>query len=317
VSTPTSTPDATQVSAGQTAEERWFQGVDRLRDVTKWLITAFAATGGVLVGTAPLTGLGQVTDRWPAVVFGAAVALGGIAWAIQHASEVLVPEYTTMRELQASQNLRSLREGLLSEEPTAFFGPWGKDLAEFRTRREQEWAVLEELETTLPQPDWNDEQRQALTLAQQAQRSQVAEIEEYARQLYALGTYFEVLERFRGARTQMLIGALLAAVAVGIFAWGVNAKGSDGAGESTKASATATVPRLAILSLTDDGVKVLGSQLGASCGTKSVSVVIVEGTAPPYTVVALPKNGCRAVQFILQANMGTFTDDVAVTTTTR
>jgi hypothetical protein len=55
--------------------------------------------------------------------------------------------------------------------------------------------------------------------------------------------------------------------------------------------------------------------LAPNCDTKKVTVAVVEGTTPPYTVVALPKDGCNAVQFILQTNMGTFIETVKTVTT--
>jgi hypothetical protein len=127
----------------------------------------------------------------------------------------------------------------------------------------------------------------------------------------ATGTYFEVLERFKQARTHMLYGALVATLGVLVFAWGLNAEQED----KDDTTAAKAAPRLATLTLTEEGKQALAAQLGPNCDTKKVTVAVVEGTTPPYTVVALPKDGCNAVQFILQTNMGTFIETVKTVTT--
>jgi hypothetical protein len=187
-------------------EEHWLKGVDRLRDVTKWLITAFAGAGAVLVGTAPLAGIGKVSGagRIAAVVIGGLVALGSILWTIYQASRVLTPEYTTFQELEGLAPLRQLVE---EEERDAFLGRWGNTLADFKARRDDEWAALYGLLELQPTTDTD---RQALQPAPAEQQREIAELEAYARQLLATGTYFEVLERFKQARTHMLYGALVA-----------------------------------------------------------------------------------------------------------
>ena len=290
-------------AAAESPQDAWKQGVDKLREVTKWLITAFAAAGAVLVGTAPLAGIGQVADRGhlAAVVLGGVLALGSIVWTIFQAAKVLTPEYTTLDDIETVADLEPFRE-LIDSDRRSFLGPWHDQAEPFSRQREDEWTALDDADRMLAELPANSPERAALEQARDDQRGWVELLEQYAGRLMAMGPYFQVLARFKVARTRMLWGALAAALGIGLFAWGVDAKSASAT--TSSAAATAATPRIATLVLTDAGRQALAPLLGRDCAASRLAVAVVDGTQPPYTVVSLPLGTCRAVQFVLQGSMG-------------
>lgn len=76
---------------------------EKLRSAAKWLMTAAAGVGGVLVAGLQLGSLGELSlDHWQRLVIavaGLALALGGVAVVVAHAGRLLTEDWITLGEL--------------------------------------------------------------------------------------------------------------------------------------------------------------------------------------------------------------------------
>src|SRR5690349_13767483 len=92
-------------SAARSPNESLAQGLDRIRETTKWLITTFAALGAILIAGTQLSAIGELDlargDFWVALVGGLG-ALIGIWLAIWHASNVLIGGVIGLSDLDAT-----------------------------------------------------------------------------------------------------------------------------------------------------------------------------------------------------------------------
>jgi hypothetical protein len=86
---------------------------DNLRTATRWLLTAAAAAGAVMVAGLQLTSIGALSlSDWPRLVAagaGLAAALGAIGYMIFRTSRLLTDEWITLAQLQLDQFRRQLR----------------------------------------------------------------------------------------------------------------------------------------------------------------------------------------------------------------
>lgn len=77
---------------------------ETLRTTARWLLTAFAGVGGLLVAGLQLTGLGALSDRQLArlvvALLAIVVSLGGVGFMIWRTSQVLTDEWMSLAQLQ-------------------------------------------------------------------------------------------------------------------------------------------------------------------------------------------------------------------------
>lgn len=88
--------------------------LEALRSVTKWLLTAFAGVGALLVTGVSLSGIGQLPLRsWRlyVAVSAAASALGAVAYMIRQASVVLTHEWLTLASFGDESSDEAFRGG--------------------------------------------------------------------------------------------------------------------------------------------------------------------------------------------------------------
>lgn len=86
---------------------------DNLRTAARWLLTAAAAAGAVLVAGVQLTSIGSLgPGDWPrllAAAGGLAVGLGAVGYMILQASLLLTNQWITLADLELDQFRRQLR----------------------------------------------------------------------------------------------------------------------------------------------------------------------------------------------------------------
>ena len=78
----------------------WRSATTQVRDTIKYVVAGFAAVGAIVVGTAPLAGIGTVSGWWwAAAIAGGALAVGGVIFAVWQASDVLLPGVATLDDV--------------------------------------------------------------------------------------------------------------------------------------------------------------------------------------------------------------------------
>jgi hypothetical protein len=104
-----------------------------MRATARWTVAGAAGVGALLLGGAPLTAIGKISDAGHAVLAfaGLVVALGGVAWAIWQTGEALMPRIATLSDLD-DPDLSDLR-ATMAREPSAFFGPFGDGREDLRS----------------------------------------------------------------------------------------------------------------------------------------------------------------------------------------
>jgi hypothetical protein len=197
------------------AAQQWRGAIDRIRETAKWIVVIFGAVGGLLAGTAPLSGASSL--RWDGrgqiALAMAVVAFAGLGLTIGAASAVLLPRTVTLRALAEKPEFDKLRAEaerdpslyLLphAESIKGFFDSWYRDmrsLREFeplRQRHERDAAATACIEAAL----WVVIQRVNAT-------APVAQF------LLTMGMYDQVRRRFSRLRVAIFVGGALAAIGI-------------------------------------------------------------------------------------------------------
>ena len=100
------------MQAGVSRAASYATATDNLRAAARWLLTAAAAAGGVLVAGLQLTGLGSLgADDWPRLLvacLGLAVGLGAVGYMVFQASLMLTDEWISLAQLDLEMINRQL-----------------------------------------------------------------------------------------------------------------------------------------------------------------------------------------------------------------
>jgi hypothetical protein len=244
--------------------------IERFRDLAKYLVTVFAAIGGLLVAGTQLSAIGSLTWEHTPVrivvgLLGFVVAIGAVIWIVLNVLEVLKPVPLSLDEVVAdsklSAGINQRRELLGSFESVA--------------------ELRDMIRSALLEPEQRDE------------------LLEGAEAIVDQAAFDRVEARFKTARTKMLIGAIIGTIGIVGFTWGANPPK-----EETADPIVRPLPTVVSLTLTDDGRDVLDRPLGKSCHGREVLALSLGGTEDAPRVVTLPRHGCNPVQFTLQPEWG-------------
>jgi hypothetical protein len=189
--------------------------IDRTREVARWLVVAFAAIGAVLAGTAPLSNLGKLEiGDWRLWLAAAAVAVGllAMALAIWMTARVLTPVTTDLATLGDERRLRTLIE----QNPEVLRGH-GTTFHEFKTEydRKRE-AYRMALAAREANPNFATDQVEAGAKAEFLALAPIVD------RIVSEGLRVTVQRRFERARPFMFAGAVVAGLAIVVFAWAAN-----------------------------------------------------------------------------------------------
>jgi hypothetical protein len=98
------------------------KGITNIREAAKWLLTAFAAVGAVLIAGTQLSNIGSL-DSWRALIAGLAllIAFSGVAAAIWLTTTIITPHSLALKtvkdpELREVRILLQDRLGLIKTE---------------------------------------------------------------------------------------------------------------------------------------------------------------------------------------------------------
>lgn len=258
-----------------------------LRSTAQWLVTAFAAVGGILVTGVPLTGLGALD--WPELDFilavaGALLALASIGWLISGVTQVLTRPYANLSDLAAEEpdhpdfDMTPLvKEVEVNRDE--LFGAYAKDLPQL-------YGQLQKLnESVYTQPMRTSQKRHRAEV-----QSAVALVVDFANYEAARRT----MQRFY---RKMMIGGAVVALGVGVFAYLT--------GRSFEPPIDQPIP--VFVSLSEEGTDRFSSSLGKGCTLEGFEAVAVAGTLDEPKVATSGEQGCAPTEFEVTDAMGVAT----------
>lgn len=286
------TTPAASPGGGISAQAR--AAVETFRSVGKWLITAFAAVGSLLIAGLQLTSLGSI-HGWRL-----GLAMGGFALAVV-AVIVAILELATLLQPHVSAPDDAARQ---ASDPQTKLGRF----------------VTEHREVLLPPGcgsarDVFDQFAAARVAADKDTpegRARLAALRGPLASIVSLSSYMAAKERFNAVRNVTIVAAL--AVAAGAAAY---AYAATGPATSTSTAAVPPAPVAVQVKLNPAGSKALAAVLGRRCATaarKGIPAIALSADTSQTTVLLIPKApACPTpVQFSLPISQGIASPVVSV-----
>lgn len=252
-----------------------------LRATAKWIVTSFGAVGAILLSGIQFSNLGKLTadvsdSRVVAAIVGVALGALGVSNAIWFTSAVLAPTVNSFRSIEKHEKVvrRVLDDrelvGLNYQELKDGIAEADRALLEAREVNQRDAAHAERMK-------WEESKRAAL---------------------FVIGT--EILaERYRRARRAVVFGVALAAVGLGLFAWGANPPDGEKPPTPAVAVVLGQAPVLVDVHLTRTGVRGLAKSRG--CSRSDFKALII---GPKRELVTVPTPTCKSVRFVLTTDLG-------------
>jgi hypothetical protein len=293
-------------TAAESAASPFTSATANIQAAARWVVTALAAVGGVLVSSVPLTGLGKFTSFLEALAagIGLVVALAAVAVTIVFAARVFTTEHITLAALVSDQLPTRAGGGPPSIEVTIrqimrsreeLFGDAAKDLGELSRRLASVNKNLRENATfgvakgeSQPPSSAHVVQAEvatsAATLAEAGLASYTARLQIAARTVVEFANYDTARRNFRIMTSILLVAGFFAVAGVADYAYW-----------SSRPARQIDKPTPVIVSLPRGSSQ--GRSLGINCNTAHVSAVAVGGTIRRPTIVTVPANSCNARRF--------------------
>jgi hypothetical protein len=243
--------------------------IDRYRDLAKYLVTVFAAIGGLLVAGTQLSTIGSL--QWPENL--GRIVVGGVGFliAILAAAVIIWKALNVLRPVEMSfDKVVAKAQAGKVEIPAELLRPYGS---------------IGRLALLIDMSEQGSPTQEGLL-------DQAAEVVDKA-------SFDEIAGRFHVARFWMLGGALVGTVGIVAFVWGANPPKSETADPIVR-----PVPTEVVVALTKTGREVLGDSLGKGCDGHRINAISVGGTENNPRVVTLAQHGCKLAQFSLPPNWG-------------
>jgi hypothetical protein len=276
MSTPPAPPDPA---------EHYDKAVTNYRDTAKWILSVFAAIAGVLLAGLQLSNLGKADAPYLTIAaIAAAFALGAVGVIIWLATTILASGVVTETSLRAyprtvgSKDI-NLNDNLLLdgyETVDAFLKDYKSIGAQYeQARKDDDKATVTNL------------------------TPKIKKLIQTRSTLLPIARYAMVLRSFNIAMQWMFVCGIVAAIAIGVFAWATNQK-----------SVTNTIfqgpPSAASVKLTDAGQAALKDSLGEDCvKLPQVAVILLSVAEGKFEVVSIPSSTCKVAKFTVDADTGT------------
>ncbi|MFI6567052.1 hypothetical protein [Streptomyces sp. NPDC050534] len=197
--------------------------LESLRSAAKWLLTAFAGIAAALAAGLQLTGIGELPATswrlWVAIV-GIALALAALGFMAHSASAILTEDWVTLSaftdqdvdsQFQDTRGLTRHRFDQVSmhieDNRYELYGHVAPDLAALHRRLRE---ATEQIDTS------------ADPAARNAAVEQAAVLRTVARDVAQCANYHATLQLFRSMKVKLAWASLVAAVALGAFAYAAN-----------------------------------------------------------------------------------------------
>ncbi|MBH0775962.1 hypothetical protein [Nocardia bovistercoris] len=205
--------------AGAESSPSPLDAIADMRAVARWTVGAAAATGALLIGTAPLAALGKLHGAWhiAVAVAGLTVALLAVCWAIWVTSDALTPPVSTLMDLEdpSMKHMAGLIR-LTSRSPENFFGPGGTRVADLQAQGELHQRAAGAIARALAVEDRAPE-RALLDLALRDAEANIAYYRRLRARLLALIHTWHVRHLLRRARIHTLAAVLVAGIGACAF----------------------------------------------------------------------------------------------------
>jgi len=274
----------------------WHSAADKIREVVKWVASAFGALGALLIGTAPLTGFGDVevySLRFIVAVLLGVLALGSVAYVVWTATSLLAPSAVTLVDVEQGEEFSALRTEIAAE-PSSYLGTWGTDVSTFVDGRDDEYGLLAAVDTQIAQGLSATD----LPKLREAHKQLVARIEAMGRvsaRLLAAAGFHHLANRFADAKPRMFQAAALAVVGIAGFVLTVG---------TADASADEPITKIpARVSLTEAGVRSIGPLLGEECTPPFQALVLGGGSEGPWDLLVTDSR-CEAGEVTVEKTEG-------------
>jgi hypothetical protein len=302
------------------------QAADTIRSTAKWLVTAFAGVGGILIAGIPLTGLGKLSSsRLLVAAIAIGVALAAIAYIIPLVSHVFTAKYITLADLayqgfpestskfaywRVTRRLNPIMKAIV-ESRDELYGAEARDLAELNARitKVNERLRADSADERVMRQRTSAGRRDVSRRASSQRSAAIAEqssLAAAAERVVAFANYEDVRGTFKGLYGPMAAAAAVVACGVVLFAYVVG---------STPSQVDVTSPTPVVLSLTSkaaDWVKMLGP----TCDISKVDAVAISGDFAEPVVVTSGTGGCKVTRIAMTAKLGYAVPVVAVPTPT-
>lgn len=277
-------------------------GVDaaaaRIRETAKWLTVSLASVAAVMLGGSQLSDIGKLasgSDRLYAAIAAAAVAAAATAVVLAATitiaatpttsfNDMLKPEGGLGNKKWATPTLadRSLTD---NKEPQALQQSYMAALAA-REKAQAEAA---------PIPPNDPEATAAYDAVSQAD-AHVVYLNTVIDRLMATLAYHRLAHRWRIAGVVIIVCGIIAAGAIGVFAWASHPPADATASVVTPAVLTA--PKAATITLTAAGRDALAGGLGHDCDVTAPLTGLVLGKTDAGPDVVIQQDRCAAARFI-------------------
>lgn len=263
---------------------------DRIRETAKWLTLGLAAIGGVLVAGTQLSDIGQLeqfSPRFWVAAVGGALAIAGCATVLWQTVSIATSQVVTLHSLTGSVtgDVSSVTADPLLlggyQDPKSIEDAYEKALADRRAL----YAAYTD------NPTSESRERAAVADAAAVSVSGIAKV------LVQVASYTALAERWREARTLVVVGGVAAACGISIFAWAANPPPDVAGSVVTPGTLKGPVPGAASLSAESRGV--LAAALGEGCRLDEPLTVLVLGQTDAGPDILVQQSGCSAIRLVL------------------
>jgi hypothetical protein len=247
-----------------TASDMFRSGIASLRSTAVWLFAVFAAVGGILIAGIQLSSIGRLelqSFRMLVAIVAAVVALGAIGIILWLMVRVLAPDHVTLAGLKRDEINNPDGQDSKFITDAGLLGPY---------------ASVGKLQ-------------EAYDAAATAERQRETDAQV---QLVLGGVrYYRLRRHFKQSVIGTVLAAMLAAVAIGGFAWAANPKAEQ--------VPKFQVPVEAKLRLSDAAKASMADEVGQECVKSDILVIVLTAAQNEYDVVTIPNDKCRVTRFMV------------------
>lgn len=195
------------------------EALEDLRATARWIITAAAGVGALLLGGLPIASIGKIrgVEHFAVAFSGVTIALLAVGWAIWKTSEALMPRLVVLAELDGPDMVDL--KAAIDADPPAFYGGFDRDLRAEIQLHFTVSANLAELEVReRDQGKIRLIQHKRAIAAANAANAQLLQV-----QIIELIHAWKVRNAVRSARLHTMLASLFVIVGSMLFLWAADA----------------------------------------------------------------------------------------------
>lgn len=258
-----------------------------LQATAKWLITTFAAIGGILIAGTQLSSIGGLelksdNPRLWATVLGGLVALGCIGLIIGAVTKVLVGGHVTASNIGKIPNSPvNLNDPLLLGgygTPTELIEAFQRVVAERDQARQNQNNPAAQAAAQAAAEDRED------------RNDDIRRLNPIITRTLSAAYYNSVSKNFKDAKNRMYLFGAIGAVGILAFVWGANEP------DAPPGTSAFQVPVGAVVRLGDEDQALRADSVGAECVKSPIGVVVLGVKDNAYDTVVIPTDQCKTAR---------------------